>query len=690
MPVVTVPRWDISMGGTAPEFYVVAKDQYEPSSDVPQRISGGITNYEIAPGDRPAPLKYSVATAADLGLPASHYTPYSGLTIDAMGKASFSADVDGSYQVAVLVFSNGTKTIVDFMVNAVTPGADMPVAVGSDPLMEKVNGWVGYKVGAPMLLNLVVNDPNPNKLVLNYVFSGLRVASSSLAGNGGVVYSPLELNHQGLPDGASLYSTADNAIVDIKITYDNPFVAHRPQHDAAVSKASREYVNAPGAMELWNMGYRPINMTGSSGLNPSALGDTLFKQAFNLNSGTGGAAVYMWVLRASNQAAVTEVQVSTSAQQEADLLAAGYTKVPEDLNKDSSSMVSIYLWMKKGSGPAIVDIKLIDVSVEGQCCAAAQRTQFTGNDVGVACSNCTGGYHLVPANLNFGASNSKLFMYYKRSPVGTVSKQLSWVPQRAGHYVMCYSGQQADTAARLSSTQRCLDLNIRNDPAPAFQTLSPLSTYMGKVLEFDVGYIDIQHPDEILSISMDTTGLTLAGAEFTGHPIYTVTDVGVAGVERQTSVTVRWFPDATYGGFSGDVCFNAADSGGDHRVANVVKGCVVISVERCKWFVQTEDTLVQVAARFDTNWLQVWHFNPTILHPDNALPPGLVIHTGHLYNIEPSDSLAALADRFGTSISKIRANNWDMGGMPDSGLRLDQTICVIPSSCATAAHVQRI
>jgi len=116
----------------------------------------------------------------------------------------------------------------------------------------------------------------------------------------------------------------------------------------------------------------------------------------------------------------------------------------------------------------------------------------------------------------------------------------------------------------------------------------------------------------------------------------------------------------------------------------------MISVERCKWFVQTEDTLVQVAARFDTNWLQVWHFNPTILHPDNALPPGLVIHTGHLYDIEPSDSLAALADRFGTSISKIRANNWDMGGMPDSGLRLDQTICVIPSSCATAAHVQRI
>jgi len=41
----------------------------------------------------------------------------------------------------------------------------------------------------------------------------------------------------------------------------------------------------------------------------------------------------------------------------------------------------------------------------------------------------------------------------------------------------------------------------------------------------------------------------------------------------------------------------------------------------------------QVAARFATNWLQIWHFNPTIMHPDSALPPETLINIGHLYEV---------------------------------------------------------
>jgi len=42
---------------------------------------------------------------------------------------------------------------------------------------------------------------------------------------------------------------------------------------------------------------------------------------------------------------------------------------------------------------------------------------------------------------------------------------------------------------------------------------------------------------------------------------------------------------------------------------------------------------MQVAARFATNWLQIWHFNPTIMHPDSALPPNILINIGHLYEV---------------------------------------------------------
>ena len=114
-----------------------------------------------------------------------------------------------------------------------------------------------------------------------------------------------------------------------------------------------------------------------------------------------------------------------------------------------------------------------------------------------------------------------------------------------------------------------------------------------------------------------------------------------------------------------------------------------IFVERCKWYVQTEDTLIQIAARFATNWLQIWHFNPTILHPDSELPPGDVINIGHLYEVEPNDALSVLADRFGTSIKHIKMNNWDLGSLTDAQLPLGKSICVIPNSCVTAEHVVR-
>lgn len=46
-----------------------------------------------------------------------------------------------------------------------------------------------------------------------------------------------------------------------------------------------------------------------------------------------------------------------------------------------------------------------------------------------------------------------------------------------------------------------------------------------------------------------------------------------------------------------------------------------------------EGVLRQIAARFASNWLQIWHFNPEILHPDSALPPSNEIWIGHLYEV---------------------------------------------------------
>jgi hypothetical protein len=90
---------------------------------------------------------------------------------------------------------------------------------------------------------------------------------------------------------------------------------------------------------------------------------------------------------------------------------------------------------------------------------------------------------------------------------------------------------------------------------------------------------------------------------------------------------------------AGMVCFNGQDQSGPYRLQQKSVGCLMVTVARCMWYVQSEDSLIQIAARFSTNWLQVWHFNPTLLHPDDSLEPQSLINIGHLYEVSCSQLL---------------------------------------------------
>lgn len=81
------------------------------------------------------------------------------------------------------------------------------------------------------------------------------------------------------------------------------------------------------------------------------------------------------------------------------------------------------------------------------------------------------------------------------------------------------------------------------------------------------------------------------------------------------------------------VCYTGTDAAGSYRTTQTTVGCLTVTVARCVWYVQNEDSLIQIAARFATNWLQVWHFNPTLLHPDDSLVPQTLINIGHLYQV---------------------------------------------------------
>ena len=71
-------------------------------------------------------------------------------------------------------------------------------------------------------------------------------------------------------------------------------------------------------------------------------------------------------------------------------------------------------------------------------------------------------------------------------------------------------------------------------------------------------YVDINHPDERVEIEARKTGLQLEGARFKGAP----TTTELTPREVRTSQVVEWFPDATYGGFTGGICYHGTDKDG--------------------------------------------------------------------------------------------------------------------------------
>jgi hypothetical protein len=728
LPIITVSK-------ITDYFYVLARDQYMKSSDNPISMSGGNTNYPVDDySTNTTALKYYVAQSKDLGFTTESYTPWSAVTVDPVsGKVSFSTlPAAGLYQLTVAVKSSSSmtctdrsssscecmttgsgcsKTVIDFMVQIVAAASPIPsicnLSAADDVGYNKLMGWVGYFMSVPICVS--ATSPTSN-IVLNYVFSGLSVEASSLgvnaAGETGVVtYSAGELNGQGLPEGAFLYSSAPNAIVDIAFTYDNPFDAHRPGHDWAVNKLQRDYANAPGAQQLWDSGYRPVIRSGKSfsDIDTNRLSSTLSFGAFDFNSGTGGAAVYMWLKRSSTEAAITNLNLSTCVDQEHTLANQNFVKIPMNLNEQAETSVpAIYLWYKRGSGSPIVEIKPRDVSVESDCSACTSDTDPNMINLGTcsqskACNICVypdfpgDTFQLVPGDANEGTLNRKILIYFLKARQQNLHRSLQWTPQVPGHYIFCFAG--TDTSANCpgpaacSSVQRCIDMNVTADPAPMFVCGShcALSTYMGQMLHFNVSFLDIPHPDEAVAISVYTQGLTLDGAVPMGGAV-----IAPVGGLWQTSQLMGWFPEAAYGGFSGMVCFNGRDRSGAYRLEQNSVGCLMVTVARCTWFVQSEDSLIQIAARFSTNWLQVWHFNPTLLHPDDSLVPQSLLNIGHLYQVEPNDALSVLADRFGTSIRHIQMNNWDLTNITHSGLPVGKEICIIPSSCKTAANVVRV
>mmetsp|Transcript_27588 Transcript_27588/g.72925 ORF Transcript_27588/g.72925 Transcript_27588/m.72925 type:complete len:159 (+) Transcript_27588:298-774(+) len=107
-----------------------------------------------------------------------------------------------------------------------------------------------------------------------------------------------------------------------------------------------------------------------------------------------------------------------------------------------------------------------------------------------------------------------------------------------------------------------------------------------------------------------------------------------------------------------------------------VDRCFAVRVAKCRYCLGPGETLMAAAAKYKTDWMQVWGANPTITDPDDvALYTPLTL--GPIYTVRVTDTLQRAADRFGTTSDNILGANPDVNATLQAGTAL----CVLPAVC---------
>ena len=197
----------------------------------------------------------------------------------------------------------------------------------------------------------------------------------------------------------------------------------------------------------------------------------------------------------------------------------------------------------------------------------------------------------------------------------------------------------------------------------------------------------------------------------------------------------------SYGGYSGRHCFFSTDSCGvDDDCSgrlDTVETCVNFTVAKCKYAVNLEQSIAEVASLFGTDWIQLFNMNdakspdyilfanqacpwprvtltrtqfclpstvayahtlkphhmmfPNIRQPTSSMmmPSSLsdprlaaqVLNIGHMYTVTTGDSLSNIARRFGTTVQSLTFLNYELGELMSVNISMGQDICLIANSC---------
>jgi len=495
---------------------------------------------------------------------------------------------------------------------------------------------------------------------------------------------PSELDFAHMPNGAKLIPVSDlgQYVTAIDVMFSASKLNTDPLADLPLSNANRDYVNV-AAIPSFSAAVSNSNFNlQSGGASTTIILERLNKDLLGFSSDGGYSLL----------AAVTSIILANSSQVDA-AISQGYTLVNKNL-LEQSNRGAIYLLFKRGSGPPVLDVATTPMA----------------------------GYTTVQSLTYL---NDKLLanitIFVKYSNEQELIRYFSWRPctYQDEPIVLCVASVFAGSG--YSGPQKCMyvDPFPRSPPVVTPQVQGVFQATMGQLaqIQIDVTRIDVPRSinivppsikfywkDGVSSMDRGQSALLTAstpilaqivGGDFVTPGLTSKISTGDSSSGNLFVGYFQWIPSPYHGGWTGLVCFDVCISTdgcpavpGPDQICNT--SCVSLSVQKCKWAVQMDDTFVEIAPRFQTNWLQLWYLNPLYGHPDqmsiNALPSltNAVINVGQVYRPRWDDTLQLIAERFGISHQRLLDLNADLTNISSTVLLdgiYDQVICIIPDPC---------
>mmetsp|Transcript_5607 Transcript_5607/g.13101 ORF Transcript_5607/g.13101 Transcript_5607/m.13101 type:complete len:333 (+) Transcript_5607:158-1156(+) len=120
--------------------------------------------------------------------------------------------------------------------------------------------------------------------------------------------------------------------------------------------------------------------------------------------------------------------------------------------------------------------------------------------------------------------------------------------------------------------------------------------------------------------------------------------------------------------------------------------CLLFHIQRCARCLQEGQGLTGMAKEVGTHWTQIYSANPEMRDNPDWVGVGELVRVGSLYRVQPRDTLAAIALRFGVTVNQLYYWNQHLVPLPDNGgvgpnaflsrqLPAGLELCVSPKTC---------